>query len=41
MGIFIPLIIFAALAVIGISWLVVWQIRSKRVEARRWIDKQK
>ena len=40
MGMFIPLMILGSLVLVGITWLVAWQIRSKKAEARRWIDRK-
>jgi len=40
MGVFIPLIVFGALILVGVVWIVVWQIRSGKAEVRRWIDRK-
>ena len=40
MGMFTPLMVFGILVLTGVTWLVVWQIRSKKAEARRWIERK-
>jgi len=40
MGMFIPLMILGTLVLVGVMWLVVWQIRSKKAEARRWVERK-
>jgi hypothetical protein len=40
MGMFIPMMIFSTLVLTGLTWIIVWQIRSNKAEAHRWIERK-
>jgi flagellar basal body-associated protein FliL len=37
---YIPLMILGILFAVGVVGLIVWQIRSRKAEARRWIERK-